>query len=69
MSKAEQLAASLERSQSGIYEAAALLRAQDALLKQALEALEPHKSTVLRWYTPTDAAIDAIKEHLNEQDS
>jgi hypothetical protein len=38
----------------------------DALLRQALDALLPHKSTVLRWYTPVDAAIDAIKQHLGE---
>ena len=37
-----------------------------ALLKQALEALEPHKSVALRWYTPVDAAIAAIKQHLGE---
>ena len=39
-------------------EAAALLRQQDALLKQALEALNSGKHE-LRW-----AAADAIEEHL-----
>lgn len=29
-------------------------------MKQALEALEPYKSTVLRWVTPVDKAITAL---------
>lgn len=40
-------------------------------LTLAMEALEPHKSTVLRWYTKEDQAIDAIREALaapQEQD-
>ena len=36
-------------------------------VKLGLEALEPHKSTVLRWYTNEDRAIDARKEALGEQ--
>ena len=38
--------------------------AQRVVMQQALDALEPHKSTVLRWYTPVDAAIAALKEAL-----
>ena len=34
------------------------------LLRQALEALLPHKSNALRWYTPVDAAIDALRARL-----
>ena len=61
MSKAEQLAASIDRNQSGIYEAATLLRTQDALLRQALVAMElfvdePHYRI--------EQAVKAIEEHL-----
>lgn len=34
--------------------------------RQALEALLPHKSTALRWYTPEDAAIDALRKELGD---
>lgn len=34
------------------------------ILTMALEALLPHRSTALRWYTPVDAAIDAIMLEL-----
>ena len=33
-------------------------------LKLAREALLPHKSTVLRWYTKVDEALDAIDKAL-----
>lgn len=36
----------------------------EALIRQAGAALLPHKSTVLRWYTPVDAALDAIEEYF-----
>ncbi|CAB4241102.1 hypothetical protein UFOVP228_36 [uncultured Caudovirales phage] len=32
--------------------------------QMALDALEPYKSTALRWYTPVDAAIDALRKEL-----
>jgi hypothetical protein len=44
--------------------AADLLRQQEAALKLCVEALEPHKSVALRWYTPVDAALAAAKECL-----
>lgn len=34
---------------------------EESVLRQALEALEPHKSTVLRWITPVDSAITALR--------
>ena len=37
---------------------------QEAVIKQCIEALEPHKSVALRWYTPVDAALAAAKEVL-----
>lgn len=43
----------------------ALNEAED-LIRQALQALLPHKSTALRWYTPVDATIDAINRYLND---
>lgn len=67
MSKAQELATLLEKMKSEGWstqnedQAAALLRTQDALLQQALEALE--------WDfggepCGTQQAINAIKEHL-----
>ena len=63
MSKAEQLAAEMQRygvttMNRWATDGASLLRAQDALLKQALEALEsvPGKGKLC------NAAISAIKE-------
>jgi len=38
-------------------------RLRDAL-EQTYAALLPHKSTVLRWYTPTDKALDAARAAL-----
>lgn len=65
MSRATELA---DRLDTSIYyadqESAALLRQQEAVIKQCIEALEPHKSVALRWYTPVDAAIAAAKEIL-----
>lgn len=40
------------------------LNEAEALIRQAGAALLPHKSTVLRWYTPVDAALDAINEYF-----
>lgn len=34
----------------------------------ALDALLPHKSTILRWYTPVDRAIDALLQALSVPD-
>jgi len=36
------------------------------LLRQALEALLPHKSNALRWYTPVDEAIDVLRAELGQ---
>jgi hypothetical protein len=37
--------------------------------QMALDALLPHKSTVLRWYTPIDGAIDALTKALALSDA
>jgi hypothetical protein len=46
-------------------------RAEIERMREALEqtyvALLPHKSTVLRWYTPTDQAIDAARAALEKK--
>ena len=46
------------------------LRAENEWMREALEqtyaALLPHKSTVLRWYTPTDQALDAARAALDK---
>ena len=63
MSKAEQLATDIDQgnySLRDLKEAAALLRQQDALLRQALEALE----SVAGKGKLCNAAIEAIKEAL-----
>lgn len=48
----------------------AILSERDALRKlaeQALEALRPLNSGPLRWYTPVDAAIDALRKVLDHE--
>jgi len=54
------------KEDEGVFPLYAAPQGQTELLRQALEALEPHKSVALRWYTPVDAAIAAIKQHLGE---
>lgn len=63
MSRANDLADALLNQATRIdrCKAAALLRQQEAALKLCVEALEPHKSVALRWYTPVDAALAAAK--------
>jgi len=70
MNEAQELAAQLDKEQIDTlrrdmlnHEAATLLRTQDALLRQALDALELTLPHLYPAYTQRDA-ITAIKEHL-----
>jgi hypothetical protein len=60
MSLSERLRPQVEAAPWVIEEVKQLER----LLEQALEALEPHGSKALRWYTKEDAAIAAIKKAI-----
>lgn len=42
------------------------LERKDALLREALDRLLPYRSTVMRWITPIDKAIENIKKELGE---
>ena len=71
MSKAEQLTTDIDQgnySLRDLKEAAALLRTQDALLRQALDAMEWEQKwnelQKTRNNVSTIEAIEAIKEHL-----
>ena len=38
----------------------------EAVARQVLDALELHKSTVLRWVTPVDKAITALRSAIEQ---